>query len=686
VRIFHIRLSSIILLINIVSLTGISLLAISKFSSTLCLLTSLIIWLISCFLIRRFLNINKPVKKVKFNYYLLIILFIGFLFRLNPSIYLSGAQDQGLYISMSHQFEKNGSLDIPDTLMPNMNESQLEIYEKYNPPSAMGVSRSWTKNQTEVMPFYPLHPMWMSLFAYMMGDLNRSYSIVFFSIMSIFILYKLTTLLTKDQTAPYLAALLLAINPLHVFLSKFPVTENVALFFSLTGFYYFLLALKKSTSKYEYYLNLTISALTFFSFFFVRMSGFLYIPFFLLLLTVLYLSVKNQFNRKGLIFYFSVVFTFLALSNLYFLIYLPELFFPLYETFFYPILGNNWIQIVSLLIISLLISFLITIKYLKKPIALFLAFLKVRYKLIIICGSILVIGISFYQLYKLGYSENYSNFVFPAIQQIGQEGLKSLRFLPLYTILLYLSPFGFLLLLFSFWKMLKSNNKEFLFIYIFTLIFFIVNSVLFKYVQYHYYYARYYMTEIIPSLIIMIAISWEYIKNTLFSRILITASCCYLIFFSLILTIGVEGSRVSFFNSLRDTIDYNNNLILVDGSNIIVRIVVTTPIRYFYDYRTFLVSDFEEVFDPELETLKRIYKNIYLLSENVIENNPKLILVNKLSFEHSFYTNGTHTYNFFPNLSYTGIRPVSYSKYLAPTSYATSHLSIYIYKLNYDIE
>lgn len=681
-RIFHIRLSSIILLINIVSLTGISLLAISKFSSTLCLLTSLIIWLISCFLIRRFLNINKPFKKVKFNYYLLIILFIGFLFRLNPSIYLSGAQDQGLYISMSHQFEKNGSLDIPDTLMPNMNESQLEIYEKYNPPSAMGVSRSWTKNQTEVMPFYPLHPMWMSLFAYMMGDLNRSYSIVFFSILSIFILFKLTTLLTKDQTAPYLAAFLLAINPLHVFLSKFPVTENVALFFSLTGFYYFLLALKKSSSKYEYYLNLTISALTFFSFFFVRMSGLLYIPFFIIIFLVFFLNSYLRFKSIGLIFYFISLFIFFILSCIYFRYLLPELFFPFYEGAFQPFLGDKWFLLIVFLLIILVVLLVTFLFFFKKQIIYLIELIFKNVVYIIIVGFLFIVGITIFQLFKLGFSDNFSSFVFQAIQQKGQDGFKSLRFLPLYTIFLYLSPFCFLLIPLSFWKLNNSYKKEFFIIFIFILNFFIVNSIIFKFVQYHYYYARYYMTEIIPALIILISIGWNSIKNIFASRILLLFSIIYLTFFSLILTMGNEGAKLNFFNSLNETVNQEKDIILIDGSNIIIRLVVTTPIKYYFDYNTFLISEYDEVYLLDLNLLSKRFDKVFLLSENIIENNPNLTLVNKLTFEHSFFSNGTHTYNFFPDLTYKIAPHFKYSKYFIPTSYATSHLPIYIYEIN----
>lgn len=72
----------------------------------------------------------------------------------------------------------------------------------------------------------------MALVGEVLGEDNRVYSLVYFSLLNLLMLSLIAFELSNRKLLPaYLVAGFVATNPMHVFLSRFPVTENVTLSF-----------------------------------------------------------------------------------------------------------------------------------------------------------------------------------------------------------------------------------------------------------------------------------------------------------------------------------------------------------------------------------------------------------------------------------------------------------------------
>ena len=240
-----------------------------------------------------------------------LVIILSMFFRAEPYFSIYGGQDQGLYTSMSAHFQKGGEIFMEDDIKKNLqNEELLEVYNnnlvsEFNrvlffnthPDTILAVTDSIPEiyyqpgvyfggNKHYVFQFYHLHPIWMAIFGDIFGDNLRFYSLTFFSILSILALSLIAFELTLSSWGAIVVGLLMATNPLHAFFSKSAVTEVVALAFIGMGLYIFLrtIRLSKIYSISGLKFHATFSASLFAMYFFVRISGFIFLPFFLVIL------------------------------------------------------------------------------------------------------------------------------------------------------------------------------------------------------------------------------------------------------------------------------------------------------------------------------------------------------------------------------------------------------------------
>ena len=215
-------------------------------------------------------------------------------FRWYPFLYVEGGQDQGVYVSMSAQFARAHGLGITDSVREKLSETDKPDYDRlnnrYDPEKVDVRGRSEGEHQpgifigdlsrsAYVFQFYPLHPLWMALAARVLGDQNRVYSLVGFSLLGVLMLSLLAYELSgRKRAAAFLAAGLLAINPMHVFLSRFPVTENVTVFFSASALYYLVRYFSPGEAARGQAWNLVASAGAWACLFFDHIGGFAYAP------------------------------------------------------------------------------------------------------------------------------------------------------------------------------------------------------------------------------------------------------------------------------------------------------------------------------------------------------------------------------------------------------------------------
>ena len=169
-------------------------------------------------------------------FYIFIILSAAIFFRVDPYEYSYGGQDQGIYTNMSKYYQDNSNILIES---PHLNSNNSDIRKIFNNT----YQESLFSNKVYLpginvhekgiwnFQFYHLHPLWMSVFGKLFGDANSSYSLLLFSLLSIFSISAIVFLITNSRLCSYFAALFFSIHPLHSFFTKWPVTEIVALFF-----------------------------------------------------------------------------------------------------------------------------------------------------------------------------------------------------------------------------------------------------------------------------------------------------------------------------------------------------------------------------------------------------------------------------------------------------------------------
>ena len=227
---------------------------------------------------------NKPFIFLSPNtFWVALLLVLAFLVRQDPFPYIMGNQDQGLYVNMSSYFQREGHVEIQDSTRNLIKDPKiLSIYDANKQNNLeLGIYKTSTP-ENYTFQFYHLFPIWMSIVGELFGDINRYYALTFFSLVSILAAYLLILEITKSYFWGVFGGILLALNPLHAFFSRWPVTEIPTLCFSLCGFYYLakFFNLYQSDEKDSLALNLALSVLCFGLLFFTRISGFMYVPVF----------------------------------------------------------------------------------------------------------------------------------------------------------------------------------------------------------------------------------------------------------------------------------------------------------------------------------------------------------------------------------------------------------------------
>ena len=460
--------------------------------------------------------IFKVALKKKDYVYILLILSTAIFFRIDPYEMSYGGQDQGIYTNMSKYYQDNSNLFIESPHLSSKNSDVKELFDNTYDDSLFSKSQYLPgvhvhEKGVFIFQFYHLHPLWMSVFGKLFGDANSSYSLLLFSLLSIFTMSALVFLITDSRLSAYLSAFLFSVHPLHSFFTKWPVTEIVALFFLFNGLLFLAFSIK-GNSRNENMYYLIISALSFLCLFFTRITGFTYLPFFLIitLIGVLYNNKYKILNINVYIWYSLIIFLF------YFLSY----FYGLYSTNKYATDIYTKFQEIKIFEISSLYIFfglnifvltvLLFVPYLKKTknsLAFFIFQSRfILFKIFYIIFLILFFLLLFKSIY-IGFFETYhyhlSRWSYP------QSGFKAILASDFVNIIIYSSPLIFLLLNYFIIKVKSIDITKSQLIYILPLLILLTIIIGFRVlgqtgvVAYQFYYLRYLLLEIIPLLIIL---------------------------------------------------------------------------------------------------------------------------------------------------------------------------------------
>jgi hypothetical protein len=620
----------IVVYLSLVSIVNVILLTAGLFNAFYSLLISIALLLVGLLIFRT--KVKFEFKK--FSLLLIPILLLAIFLRAKPQLYLTGGQDQGTYVSLSKQYEINGSLYMTDEIRETLPKEAQEEYDRGN--IFLGVDMMDGDTSTFVMPFYPVFPSWMSIFGPIFGSDNRVYALTFFSILSIVGFYLLSTEVGKGKKGVgLLATFLLAINPLHVYFSRIPTTEIVAVVFMFFGLYYMLrwfYSLKGPRARnWEGF----VSLISFNALFYTRMSAVFILPVAVIILLYGFILVKNKATKKVYISYGVTWLLTFIISLFFYKIFLPQLFDQIVGNRFLSYFENPYIS-VSVIVFSVI--FAITM-FLQKGRELVGTAMRFIYKKLWLIFLFTIFSLMIYSLYF--YVKEV--FVEGGIEFLSYESLSALKQQGFLTTVLYLSPLGFVLLVFSVWDRRKTNN-----LYIGVILLILIGSLLYNWgilrlTQYHYYFARYQLTELIPFGLLLISILLGSMlkrpKLKILSVFLIVLLSIYSLYFSVIQLRDSEGLKI-------ENLEYIEDLVGEDDALIVVRTDFTSfnqivfPLRYYYGIDVVPMLSPRYLQNDDFKEIKYSHENSYILStiSTFEEGNPKRFeLIGEVEFRNNYF-------------------------------------------------
>ena len=517
---FFRALDFVVLSVVSISFASLALLALNGFDARMAVIAGLIVaTAVRCFSPARFdagrASAGKPIAPVLF-----LVLLTGLLFRTEPFLYLHGGQDQGVYSSMSAHLQRTGSAFVDDPLPEALpDDRSRDIYrgsmpEEPEPGSSVQPGLYYSPTQGDyVFQFYHLHPLWMATFAELFGDRARFQALSFFGLLGVLGLSLLAFELTGSRRAAFAAGMLAATNPLHVFLSRLPVSEAVALAFSSLGFYYLARAFRGARRGAPPAATATLVALAAAAVslvFFVRITGFLYLPALAPLFGLgAWLTLRDRpAAGRRLIGFCAAVAGLYGVSILYGLRYSPGYAPSVYDRTFGNLLGEGWPLVVAGAVGLAVAGLAEVARNPRRPAVRRSLVWAADPRLWIRLASVLValaLAGSLLLAYLIGFTEYFAGDVF--YQGFGIIGSGAGIFLQSGAMgwLLYVTPW---LAVIAVWGMHRPRRRwPLAALYVFLAICMAATLLLNIPVVYqHYYYARYLLSEIVPyTLVIAVA-------------------------------------------------------------------------------------------------------------------------------------------------------------------------------------
>lgn len=442
-------------------------------------------------------------------WHLLLIVAVALLFRLPAYTYQLGGQDEGIYTNMAAHLVRTGGLEPIDTIFRGIASPEvrdLYVQNNYQPKIYLPGIYALGEGKLEFQ-FYHLFPVWLAMFGAIFGLEHLAYALTFLSIVSLLFFQRLAHAITGSARAGLIAGLLLAVNPLHAFFSKFPVTEVPTLAFSLICFNFLLAYWNRSgiTGSRRY---LAISLASLMMLFMTRVTGFMYLPLIFAVSVSALLMNKGDERKKG-IFSWSILAVLLyAASIAYGLKWSTSYAKDIYMLSFAPLLGDKWLRLVLLALACAAAGWLaIGVMAQREN---WRATLRSGANAIALALPVLLLVFSIlaaWKAYKLGFTPAYADHPwYGKVFRLAQQGMQSVRSISLVAATMYVSPF--LMLAFYALSVRRQASTANTLLLFFVTCFYGHLAVLQWVLPYQPYYARYLISEFVPYLLLFVVCAW----------------------------------------------------------------------------------------------------------------------------------------------------------------------------------
>lgn len=450
----------------------------------------------------------KPIVAGPPVWHLVIVVAVALLFRLTPYIYQLGGQDEGIYTNMAAHLIRTGGLQPFDAVLEGISKADVReayLQGNYHPkhymPGIYGTSGGLE------FQFYHLFPVWLAMFGAILGVENIGYGLTFLSLVSLLFFQRLAHILTNSPKAGLVAGLLLALNPLHAFFSKFPVTEVATLAFSTISFTFLAMSWKAPEgTPARRYLILSLAALA--MLFMTRISGFLYLP---LVLGVMFLALlldRGLEARRRLVQWAIGALVLYSASVLYGLRWSGIYSRDIYTLSFEPLMGAHWPAILAVLACTIMAFWMMfSILAWKETRQRWMRHAVDRMAILLPVVIFIATAIALWKAYKLGYSDAYADHPwYGKVFNLSHRGRHSVQSISLIASAFYLSPF--MLLAFYAACVKRRIDPALTVLLVFVAGIYSYVAVLQWVLPYQPYYARYLASEFVPYVILFIVSVW----------------------------------------------------------------------------------------------------------------------------------------------------------------------------------
>lgn len=543
-----------------------------------------------------------------------VTVLLAMCFRYEPVRFVGGGHDSGVYVNLGvhlteapspvHQ-DPVGALQTPEERVDYLDSASEVVFDGggidgYVGTLLPGVYLADAEESTLVFQFYHFPAIWMAYFGTVLGKDNGVWANTVLGLLALVNFVLITARLTGGFRWGFLIGVLFAVNPIHAYFSRVPVSEMSTLFCSSSALYFLLLSLDRNRRSIPGSLRPLALAVVFFTLLcFTRISGFMYVPFLAASLLLLFVIPVEEAVRRRLRWAVVGCLGGFALSVVYGL----QTSFPYcvdqYGKCFQPIFGSRWREVISVVVPVGLVALVAASLAAWRGWGLdrILSWVYRHTTRIVSCLFGLFILVHVWKIARLAVGDHYADHILAGIRfPLYDKGWDSVGHSSLLILALMAGPgpvLGFLGGLFS--ARGEGVTKRFLLIFLAGFLGYL--AVLQWVLPYQYYWGRYLLSEALPYVLLFgVLVLADFGKSGMGWAI--RAIMCVSVVFSGLLT-SVQW-RYTDPNSFARTLDAavsavgENDLVLLRKSMSATRLL-QTPLRYYQGFRVAVFENREEL-------------------------------------------------------------------------------------------
>lgn len=577
--------------------------------------------LAAALLVRPLWNAEDPVRwPARGPLALVVILLLAAIIRWPGALHVQGGQDQGVYVAMAAHYDRHGHIDIEDPVRAAL--TSPEAKSRFDAGNAGGVYEPGIYIDVDrpghYFPrFYHLQSLWLAMAGALLGMADAAAAQVFFGIVAILFLSLVAVRLARDPVFGIAYAAVLAILPLHVFFSKFPISEMPTLAFAAMAGYAMLRHHERPEDPAAPRW-LLCAALAFLCVFLMRISGFLYLPLLLLGATASHIGVDDErLRRRWLLFWFGTLLLY-AGTVVYGSIWAAPYSHEIYSTGLGPTLYASirwWLPAALALIV---LSFLATRSaaarrslrpWLGRAVA-----LGARAAPLVVAGGALYASL---RISQLAFTDRFHGHAFYDLKwHVSHGGIEVLRLGVVPVFVEHATPLVAAALLLALVNAGREPPR--LLLVALVTIACAYSSVVQWFVPYQYYYARYLLSETVPFAMLLVFVRagdwWQQprLRRWLATAAVATLAWCAWFTWPLIGFREAQGAEASLARIARH-LD-RDDVLIVDTRGIPVPGMITTPLRLWFDKRVYILDEPGHLRDVVRDLKAANASDLYLVS------------------------------------------------------------------------